>query len=148
MLFQLVSRRYQNKSTLITTNRAFGEWNEVFPNAACVVSLVDRLVHNAEIVAIEGNSYRLKEARDRADARARSAAAPSHDTMPDHLRPIMVEIPVTWTAEQALAVYEMLNELREKIWACYSCQLQDLLAEQQRCAGVDDGDTGSWTIDF
>ncbi len=71
MLFQLVSRRYQNKSTLITTNRAFGEWNEVFPNAACVVSLVDRLVHNAEIVAIEGKSYRLKEARDRADARAR-----------------------------------------------------------------------------
>ena len=71
MLFQLVSRRYQNKSTLITTNRAFGEWNEVFPNAACVVSLVDRLVHNAEIVAIEGESYRLKEARDRADARAR-----------------------------------------------------------------------------
>jgi hypothetical protein len=41
------------------------------PNAACVVSLVDRLVHNAEIVAIEGESYRLKEARDRADARAR-----------------------------------------------------------------------------
>src|SRR6202522_2702856 len=71
MLFQLVSRRYQNKSTLITTNRAFSEWNEVFPNAACVVSLVDRLVHNAEIVAIEGESYRLKEARDRADARAR-----------------------------------------------------------------------------
>ena len=71
MLFQLVSRRYQNKSTLITTNRAFKEWNEVFPNAACVVSLVDRLVHNAEIVAIEGESYRLKEARDRADARAR-----------------------------------------------------------------------------
>jgi DNA replication protein DnaC len=71
MLFQLVSRRYQNKSTLITTNRAFKEWNEVFPNAACVVSLVDRLVHNAEIVAIEGESYRLKEARDRADTRAR-----------------------------------------------------------------------------
>ena len=55
--------------------------------------------------------------------------APRHQvmsTMPDHLRPIMVEIPVTWTAEQALAVYEMLNELREKIWARYSCQLQDL----------------------
>ena len=71
MLFQLISRRYQNKSTLITTNRAFGEWHEVFPNAACVVSLVDRLVHNAEIVAIEGESYRLKEARDRNEARAR-----------------------------------------------------------------------------
>ena len=70
MLFQLVSRRYQNKSTLITTNRAFGEWNEVFPNAACVVSLVDRLVHNAEIVAIEGESYRLKEAQERSEQRA------------------------------------------------------------------------------
>jgi hypothetical protein len=69
-------------------------------------------------------------------------------TLPDHLRPITVEIPLTWTAEQALAVYQMLDELHEKIWARYSCQLQDLLAEQQRCAGVDDGDTGSWTIDF
>ena len=59
LMFELVSRRYQNKSTLITTNRAFAEWNQVFPNAACVVSLVDRLVHNAEIVAIEGESYRL-----------------------------------------------------------------------------------------
>jgi DNA replication protein DnaC len=70
MLFQLISRRYQTKSTLITTNRPFAEWNAVFPNAACVVSLVDRLVHNAEIVAIEGESYRLKEARDRAEQRA------------------------------------------------------------------------------
>ena len=44
-------------------------------------------------------------------------------TMPDHLRPITVEIPVTWTAEQALAVWEMLDELREKIWVRYSSQL-------------------------
>ena len=40
-------------------------------NAACVVSLVDRLVHNAEIVAIDGGSYRLKEARERTEQRAR-----------------------------------------------------------------------------
>jgi hypothetical protein len=69
-------------------------------------------------------------------------------TMPDHLRPITVEIPATWTAEQALAVWEILDELRQKIWARYSRQLQDLLADEQRCAGVDDGDAGSWTIDF
>jgi hypothetical protein len=50
---------------------------------------------------------------------------------PDHRRPITVEIPVTWTVEQALAVWEMLDELREKIWAYYRFQLQDLLAEQQ-----------------
>ncbi len=69
LLFELVSRRYENKSTLVTTNRPFAEWGEVFPNAACVVSLVDRLVHHAEIVAIEGESYRLKEANERAEQR-------------------------------------------------------------------------------
>ena len=72
LLFELVSRRYETKSTLVTTNRPFAEWSEVFPNAACVVSLVDRLVHNAEVIAIEGDSYRLKEARERSEARARS----------------------------------------------------------------------------
>jgi len=71
LLFELVSRRYEHKSTVVTTNRPFAEWREVFPNAACVVSLVDRLVHNAEILAIEGESYRLKEAHERADQRAR-----------------------------------------------------------------------------
>ena len=71
LLFELVSRRYEHNSTLVTTNRPFAEWREVFPNAACVVSLVDRLVHNAEVLAIEGESYRLKEAQERADQRAR-----------------------------------------------------------------------------
>jgi DNA replication protein DnaC len=70
LMFELISRRYQKRSTLITTNRPFAEWREVFPNAACVVSLIDRLVHNAEIVAIEGDSYRLKEARERTEQRA------------------------------------------------------------------------------
>jgi len=69
-------------------------------------------------------------------------------TIPDHVRPIMIEIPVTWTAEQALAVWEMLDELREKIWARYSCLLQDLLADEQRCARIDDSDAGSRNIDF
>lgn len=69
LLFELISRRYETKSTLVTTNRAFAEWSEVFPNAACVVSLVDRLVHNAEVISIEGESYRLKEARERTEQR-------------------------------------------------------------------------------
>jgi hypothetical protein len=56
---------------------------------------------------------------------------------PDHLRPITVEIPVTGTAQQALAVWEMLDELREKICARYSCQLQELMAEQQQCSALD-----------
>lgn len=75
LLFELISRRYEHKSTLVTTNRPFAEWREVFPNAACVVSLVDRLLHNAEILAIDGESYRLKEARERSDQRARQRRA-------------------------------------------------------------------------
>ena len=71
LMFELISRRYQAKSTLVTTNRPFAEWRDMCPNAACVVSLVDRLVHNAEIIAIEGESYRLKEARERTEQRAR-----------------------------------------------------------------------------
>ncbi len=71
LLFELISRRYEQKSTVVTTNRPFAEWREVFPNAACVVSMVDRLMHNAEIVAIEGESYRVKEARERTEQRAK-----------------------------------------------------------------------------
>src|SRR5208337_808021 len=77
MLFELISRRYEAKSTLVTTNRPFSDWHEVFPGAACVVSLVDRLVHNADVIAIDGDSYRLKEAKERAEQRARQRRAPS-----------------------------------------------------------------------
>ena len=75
LLFELISRRYEQKSTVFTTNRAFKEWHEVFPNAACVVSLIDRLVHRCEIVPIEGESYRLKEAMARAEQKAAARAA-------------------------------------------------------------------------
>ena len=60
---------------MVTTNRPFKEWAEVFPNAACVVSLVDRLVHRAEVVVIEGESYRVKEARERAEELAKKRTA-------------------------------------------------------------------------
>ena len=64
LLFEVVTRRYeQQRPILLSTNKAFAEWNQVFPNAACVVTLVDRLLHRAEILAIDGESYRLKEAR-------------------------------------------------------------------------------------
>ncbi len=54
LLFQLVSQRSEEKSTVITTNKPFTEWNQVFPNAGCVVTLIDRLIHKAEIVEIQG----------------------------------------------------------------------------------------------
>lgn len=72
LLFEVVTRRYHQRSTLITTNKPFSEWNQVFPNAACVVTIIDRLVHKAEILTIDGDSYRLKEARERAAQKTRA----------------------------------------------------------------------------
>lgn len=80
LLFEVVTRRYQQRSTIITTNKPFSEWNQVFPNAASVVTIIDRLVHKAEILTIEGDSYCLKEAKERAaqKARARKDRKPRH----------------------------------------------------------------------
>lgn len=85
LLFEVVTRRYQHRSTIITTNKPFSEWKEVFPNAASVVTIIDRLVHKAEILTIEGESYRLKEARERATHKTqrrkqRTRTAPPPDT--------------------------------------------------------------------
>ena len=113
LLFELISRRYEQKSTVITTNRAFKEWHEVFPNAACVVSLIDRLVHRCEIVAIEGESYRLKEAKvmgQRSQEEGNSCT--------------MWELPTHWTAAQALAVFEVLDDLRDLVVAGYAKKIQ------------------------
>jgi len=78
LLFEVVTRRYeQQRPILLSTNKAFGEWNQVFPNAGCVVTLIDRLLHRVEIVTLEGKSYRFKEAQERATQKAklRSPAA-------------------------------------------------------------------------
>jgi len=79
LLFEVVTRRYTegDKPTLVTTNKPFAEWSEVFPNATCVVTLVDRLVHRSEIVRIDGESYRLKEAKDAAAERTKKRSGKS-----------------------------------------------------------------------
>lgn len=69
LLFQIVSRRYESKSIVMTTNLAFSEWPTIFPNATCATALIDRTVHHADVVAIEGESYRRREAE--ADKRVR-----------------------------------------------------------------------------
>ena len=73
LLFEVVTQRYEApRSIVLSTNKPFSEWPSVFPNAACVVTLVDRLLHRSEILAIEGDSFRLKEATERAAAKAKS----------------------------------------------------------------------------
>ena len=62
LLFQVISRRYEQRSIVVTTNLLFKQWDTVFPNASCAVALVDRLTHHAEIIPIEGESYRKREA--------------------------------------------------------------------------------------
>lgn len=70
LLYEVVSRRYEAcASIVVTTNKPFSEWNQVFEGAACVTTLIDRLCHRVDIVSIEGESYRVKEAMERATER-------------------------------------------------------------------------------
>jgi DNA replication protein DnaC len=76
LLYEVVRQRYDaGRSIIVTTNKAFTEWNQVFDSAACVVTLIDRLCHRAEIVEIVGPSYRAKEARERSSQRRSARAA-------------------------------------------------------------------------
>jgi DNA replication protein DnaC len=71
LLFEVVSRRYEQKSIVITTNLAFKDWPTIFPNASCVTALIDRLTHHADICLIEGHSYRRREAEARRPKKTR-----------------------------------------------------------------------------
>ena len=61
LLYEVVNRRYERRSILMTTNKAFKDWNTVFPNATSIATLLDRLTHHADITLIEGQSYRVRE---------------------------------------------------------------------------------------
>jgi DNA replication protein DnaC len=71
LLYEVINRRYESKSVIITTNRAFKEWNEVFPHATCIVTMLDRLLHHADVAVIEGQSYRVRESEQETAARRR-----------------------------------------------------------------------------
>ena len=61
MLFQLINRRYEKGSTIITTNKPFSEWGELFGDSMIANAILDRLLHHSHIINITGNSYRLKD---------------------------------------------------------------------------------------
>jgi DNA replication protein DnaC len=69
LLFKVISHRYHQRPTVVTTNNPFRKENQAFPSATCVVTLVDRLVHRYEILNIAGPSCRLKEAQEPAAGR-------------------------------------------------------------------------------
>jgi DNA replication protein DnaC len=76
LLFQVVSRRYEKKSLVLTTNLAFKEWASIFPNATCATALIDRIIHHADVISIEGKSYRLREAESAAEAKEKAKNKP------------------------------------------------------------------------
>jgi DNA replication protein DnaC len=63
LFFQLITRRYERGSVLITNNRAIGEWGTVFGDVVVATAILDRLLHHSQIVTIRGDSYRLREKR-------------------------------------------------------------------------------------
>lgn len=72
LLFQVVSRRYERKSLVLTTNLAFKNWPTIFPNATCATALIDRVIHHADVISIEGKSYRLREAENAASKKEKT----------------------------------------------------------------------------
>ncbi len=62
-LFQLVSRRYQRGSTVLTSNKSYGDWGDIFADQVLAAAILDRLLHFSITVNIRGQSYRLREKR-------------------------------------------------------------------------------------
>jgi DNA replication protein DnaC len=61
LFFQLISARYERASLIVTSNKPFGRWGEVFGDDVVAAAMIDRLVHHAEVIALKGDSYRLKD---------------------------------------------------------------------------------------
>ena len=61
LFFQLISARYERSSVIITSNKPFGRWGEVFGDDIVAAAMIDRLVHHAEVIQLKGDSYRLKD---------------------------------------------------------------------------------------
>lgn len=61
LLFQLISRRYEKGSMILTSNRGFGQWGEIFGDTIIATAILDRLLHHSTVINIKGESYRLKE---------------------------------------------------------------------------------------
>ena len=82
LFFQLMSRRYEHASTVLTSNKGFEEWGEIFGDEVMAAALIDRLVHHCHIVNIRGNSYRMRHHAELHRALGPSRSADRADTTP------------------------------------------------------------------
>src|SRR5216684_8292076 len=85
LFFQLVNARYERGAMILTSNRGFAEWGEVFGDAVVATALLDRLLHHAVVVQIEGSSYRLRQHADLVPEHVRSKS-PLHPPPPPKRR--------------------------------------------------------------
>jgi DNA replication protein DnaC len=83
VLFELISARYERRSTLITANQPFGEWSRIFPDPAMTLAAVDRLVHHATILELNVESYRRRAALERQRGPGRPPSRATTKTTPD-----------------------------------------------------------------
>jgi DNA replication protein DnaC len=77
LLFQVISRRYEKRSLVLTTNLSFSDWPTIFPNATTATALIDRIVHHADIITLEGESYRRRVAQEHKTKTRSKAKKPS-----------------------------------------------------------------------
>ncbi len=83
VLFELIARRYETRSLAIAANQPFSAWDSVFPDQAVTVAAIDRLVHHATILEMNGDSYRRRAAADRT-AKADVSATTTADILDDN----------------------------------------------------------------
>lgn len=88
LFFQLMSRRYEHASTVLTSNKGFEDWGEVLGDEVMAAALIDRLLHHCHIVNIRGNSYRMRQHRELASRLAGTAPRTPADR---HRRPARQE---------------------------------------------------------
>lgn len=77
VLLEIIMRRYENRSTIMTSNRPIEEWGKLLSDVPAASAILDRLLHHAELIPMNGRSYRLKESAEERTARA-AAAAPKN----------------------------------------------------------------------
>jgi DNA replication protein DnaC len=77
ILLELIMRRYENRSTMMTSNRPIEEWGKLLSDVPAASAILDRLLHHAEIIPINGRSYRLQPKTKRAAPPERSASSSS-----------------------------------------------------------------------
>ena len=80
LFFQLVNACYEKTAMILTSNRGFAEWGEIFGDAVVATALLDRLLHHAVVIQIEGSSYRLRE---------------HAQLLPEHMRSRLTPVPTT-----------------------------------------------------